>query len=233
MDQAALKRIEPIASKGMRSEVLTQLLDLILKGVVQDGARLVAQKLATQMGVSTTPIREALVQLAEIGVVENIPNCGAVCRKFGPDELREIYVVRRILETEATRMFSVDSYGAVLMPIRDEMQTVHKALPATSGWENEELAKLDGRLHWTIAEGCGNNRLNHEIKRSWFLMGHIRALVREHHKAEFTADTIQHLEIIDALLMNEHDRAAAAMSRHIDRSCEFTVECLFSHQESG
>ena len=233
MDIATLQVIQPIASSGMREEVLTRILDLILRRKIREGGRLVVQKLATQMGVSTTPVREAIVQLAEIGVVENIPNCGAVCRKFGPDELREIYVVRRILEMEATRMFSAESHGEFLIPIRDEMQSVLDALPEATGWENEQLAALDLRLHSIISECCGNNRLKHEIRRSWFLMGQVRSLVREHQRPGPgpAPDTIQHLELIDALLANEHGRAAAVMGRHIDSTCEFAVECLFSNQE--
>jgi DNA-binding GntR family transcriptional regulator len=61
------------------------------------------QRLAELYQVSPTPVREALVELASLGLVDLLPNRGAVVRPFGPQEVREISQVRCVLEVEATR----------------------------------------------------------------------------------------------------------------------------------
>ena len=88
-------------SIGLRDSVAERLLVAVLDGSVQAGDRLVGQRLAAQLGVSATPVREALIELATLGFVELLPNRGAICCEFGPPELRDIFQVRRILETEA------------------------------------------------------------------------------------------------------------------------------------
>lgn len=74
-----------------------------MSGDLQSGQRLVIKELSERFHVSSTPNREALVQLKGIGFVDFAPNCGAVARKFTASEVREICQVRRVLECEATR----------------------------------------------------------------------------------------------------------------------------------
>ena len=230
MDSTALKKLEPIDPKvGIKDNVVTRIIGSIFKGDISENDRLVVQKMATQMGVSTTPIREALVQLAEIGVVELIPNRGAICRKFGAVQLREIFEIRGILEAEAARKFSGQSNSDMLIGMQNDFQTLHERLTDTTTW-NLEAYGLDRKFHGMISEGCGNDRLTHEIFRSWFLMSHIFDLVRNHQNQQARV-TIEHLAIIEALLRNENDYAATAMRQHINSASEYVVDALFPAEE--
>ena len=93
-----------ISDHGLKRQVVTQrLLESVIEGRLEEGTRLRVEHLSEQLGVSVTPIRESLVELAGIGMVELRPNRGAMLRPFGPQQLREIYDLRRILESEATR----------------------------------------------------------------------------------------------------------------------------------
>jgi DNA-binding GntR family transcriptional regulator len=93
-----------ISDHGLKRQVVTQrLLESVIEGRLEEGTRLRVEHLSDQLGVSVTPIRESLVELAGIGMVELRPNRGAMLRPFGPQQLREIYDLRRILESEATR----------------------------------------------------------------------------------------------------------------------------------
>ena len=88
---------------NIREVVVQRILAAVIRGEFPIGHRMVIQNLAEQFGVSATPVREALVELASIGIVENLPNRGAVMREFGVTQIREIYQLRRILEVEAVR----------------------------------------------------------------------------------------------------------------------------------
>src|ERR1041385_1530926 len=89
-------------TRTFRGQIVRQLLESIFTGEIPGGARLVEEELADKLGVSRTPVREALGELAGIGVIQLKPNHGAIVRTFGPQQLQEIYHIRRLLESEAT-----------------------------------------------------------------------------------------------------------------------------------
>ena len=211
---------------GIRVDVVTQIFSSILNGNIQENDRLVAQKLATQMGVSATPIREALAQLAEMGIVNLIPNRGAICRKFGADQIREVFEIRGILEAEAVRKFASRYDYEKLSRVRVKIQLIQANPPDNDDWL-AEAKKLDTGFHLMIARGCGNDRLSHEITRTWSLLNLIHNMV---HVDQIHRDrTIsEHLEIIEALLQNDGEKAAHMMRQHIDSASKYTVDSLFT-----
>ena len=79
------------------------LLGEVFKGTLRAGQRLVIKDLSERFQVSSTPIREALVQLEGIGIIDFVPNSGAVVRQVTTADVREVCQVRRALECEATR----------------------------------------------------------------------------------------------------------------------------------
>src|SRR5262245_19213863 len=89
---------------GLRRQTIVQsLLSDIFLGRIEAGQRLVTQSLADRFGVSHTPIREALISLAGLGIVDLLPNRGAVVRAVTARDIKEICQVRRLLECQATR----------------------------------------------------------------------------------------------------------------------------------
>src|SRR5579864_7767132 len=90
---------------GLRRQTIVEsLLADVFQGRLRTGEHLVTQQLAERFGVSHTPIREALLTLAGIGIVDLLPNRGALVRQVSANEVREVFQVRRILECEATRL---------------------------------------------------------------------------------------------------------------------------------
>src|SRR5712692_3697809 len=89
---------------GLRRQTLAaSLLADVFQGRLRAGEHLVTQELAERFGVSPTPIREALITLAGVGIIDLLPNRGAIVRRVTPHEVREVCQVRRVLECEATR----------------------------------------------------------------------------------------------------------------------------------
>jgi DNA-binding GntR family transcriptional regulator len=87
-----------------RSRIVQELLAQIVQGKIAAGTRLVTQNLEKEFQTSATPIREALAELAGIGIIELLPNRGATVREVTRRDIKEISQVRRALECEAVRL---------------------------------------------------------------------------------------------------------------------------------
>src|SRR5262252_8193748 len=154
-----------------RQTVVESILGEVFQGRLRAGAHLVTQELAERFGVSHTPIREALIALAGIGIIDLVPNRGAVVRRLSAHEVREVCHVRRALECEAAR----SACGRIDLPALHGLATELKRLMAafpngslgTRGGRRlvEQARAVDSRLHDLIAESCGNAFLAKEISR--------------------------------------------------------------------
>lgn len=214
---------QSLPQKALRHSVVASLLTAVFKGQLKAGDWLNVQELAAQFGVSPTPIREALVELAAIGVVEMVHNKGTVVRPFGPEQLREIFQVRRVLETEATRCACGKIESGALERLRDVMiRLLNRKEP---NWSERAMA-ADHELHHLIAERCGSHRLAEEIGRYETLIQCIRDVVGDQSSARHRA-LPEHLRIIQALLEGDAEKAAAAMAFHIQSTATAVQSALF------
>jgi DNA-binding GntR family transcriptional regulator len=222
----AIDQIGPVTRNALRHDVVVKLLDYIFQGVLPTGTQLVIRKLAVQMGVSATPIREALVELESIGVVQFVHNRGAIVKPFDSQQIREIYHLRRILESEAARC----ACGRIDPKDLQELKLNMRKLLEASGEENaawsEQAMAMDRHLHQMIASHCGDTRLADEINRYNSLVQTIREIVGNRRRLQQFA-LEEHLPIIDALLVLDAEGAAAAMARHINHTVESVVAVMF------
>lgn len=231
MSSEPTQAFEPVTrGGGLPSVVVSRVIAAVLEGKLTEGDRLVAQKLAGQLGVSATPVREALVSLADIGIVQLLPNRGAVCRPFGPRQLREIYQVRRILEAEAVRCACDQLDEAELTELRRAMAALLERDHVDAAW-SERAMELDRQLHELVYTHCGSERLQHEITRYDTLMHGIRQHVGNRLDVQRRA-VGEHLKILDALLERNPARAAQRMADHI-RATGRDVERLMFAERSG
>lgn len=214
---------------NIREIVVQRILASVIGGEFPVGHRMVIQNLAEQFGVSATPVREALVELASIGIVENLPNRGAVMREFGVVQIREIYQLRRILEVEAVRSACGNIEPRLLSDLANET-TVIKKETRDKNW-SQKAVDLDIRLHSLIAEHCRSTRLQDELCRYNVLIQAIREVVGNESETQETALT-DHVEIIHALQSNECDKAAKTMDQHI-RSSAILVENLMQERQQN
>jgi DNA-binding GntR family transcriptional regulator len=202
-----------------RQAVVETLLAEVFQGRVRAGEHLVMQDLSDRLGVSPTPIREALVSLAGIGIVELLPNRGAVVRRFTANDIRELCQVRRALECEATRLACGRIDLAELDNLAAEFRRMRTARRLNVKFI-EKARRLDSRLHDLIAESCGNRFLAQELGRLKLLFRAIRDVAWERQRANAdyrrcADEASEHLAIVEALLANDPREASRAMARHI------------------
>ena len=224
---------DSISRQGLRDQVAQRLLNEVFDGRLPSGTRLIVQRLAERFEVSPTPIREALVELAGLGIVELLPNRGAVVRPFGAEEVRQISQVRRVLEAEACRTACGKIEPARLSDVRSELKKLQK-MQRSNEWDRSARA-ADSRLHLLIADACGNPRLAYEIKRYLSLFRSMRNIshVRDSwNNYQRSNDVPDHLKIVEALVKGNSEAASAAMDSHIRTITKVLVEIVFARPEA-
>jgi len=214
---------------NIREVVVQRILAAVIRGDFAIGHRMVIQNLAEQFGVSATPVREALVELASIGIVENLPNRGAVMREFGVAQIREIYQLRRILEVEAVRTACGKIEPRLLSELANQFALIAKE-PRDTNWSQKAMS-LDIRLHNLIAENCGSLRLQDELRRYNTLVQAIREVVDNESQAQEIALS-DHAEIINALQANDCDKAALEMEQHIRNTASLVEKLMLERLQN-
>jgi DNA-binding GntR family transcriptional regulator len=214
----------PLGRGALRHEVAKRLLASIYRGELPAQTRLVVQKLAEQFGISATPVREALLELGVVGIVELLHNRGAVVKPFGPEQLRDIYHLRRILESEATRC-ACGRIDRVALE-RSEQEMLRLLRDNTEPNWSATVMESDLRFHTLIADHCENPRLRDEIDRYSALIEVVRETVGNERDVQFHGLS-EHIAVIRELLANQPESAAVEMARHIDSTSRTICDIMF------
>jgi DNA-binding GntR family transcriptional regulator len=220
------------ADHGLRRQAIVQsLLGDVFQGRLRAGQHLVTQVLAERFGVSHTPIREALITLAGVGIIDLLPNRGAIVRAVTPRDVREICQVRRILECQATRSACGRIDLSELARLADDLRALI-ARPADAIAEFiAEARRLDTRLHELVANSCGNVFLAKELGRLKILFRAFRDTSYLYHQANndyrrFADEAREHLAVVEALLAGDSKAAVRAMALHIRTGVRYWTRAM-------
>ncbi len=219
---------------GLRRHTIVQsLLSDVFQGRLRSGEHLVTQELAERFGVSHTPIREALIALAGIGVIELLPNRGAIVRRLTTQEVREVCQVRRVLECEAVRTACGRIDLPALHALADDLRRFKSAATKSKACFIDEARALDTRLHDLIAASCNNTFLANELSRLKILFRGFRDVmyIRDESRNDYhrlAEEGRDHLAIIEALLAGNRREAVRAMARHIRSAVRYWSRALVS-----
>jgi DNA-binding GntR family transcriptional regulator len=224
---------EHIARGRLRDQVMSRILAAVFQGQFRSGQRLIVQQLSERYQVSTTPVREALLELAGLGVVELLPNRGAIVRPFGPREVREISQIRRVLEVEAVRCACGRIPAEELLAIDRELKRLEAMSPSPS-WAQDARA-ADTTLHGMIAAWCDSSRLKAEIDRYRTLWRTLRNVSQqrdlETNYTHIPGALAEHRAIVRALRESDPEQAARSMDRHIHTAARWLEQVLFSEPD--
>jgi DNA-binding GntR family transcriptional regulator len=214
--------------KGSRPvEILERLRGLILTGEYGPEERLIEEQLAQRLGVSRTPVRQALTMLEAEGLVEIAPNRGATVCSFSIEDVWDIYDLRAVLEGHAARRATGRIEGGEL----ERMRKLAREMEGLAGRfdDHEEeirvLVALNQEFHGTIVEASRNRRLQRLINRTveiplmfkaffWYTP-HERAISNQYHR-----------RILEALEKGDADRAEIIMREHVYEGRNFVIRAL-------
>jgi DNA-binding GntR family transcriptional regulator len=206
------------------------LLSDVFSGRVRAGDHLVTQDLADRFKVSHTPVREALIALSGMGIIDLLPNRGAVVRRVSRQEVKEVCQVRRIMECEATRL----ACGRIALAELDELAGELRRMIEIRNPGPSFIPKaraIDTRLHDLIADSCGNAFLAHEIGRLKTLFRAFRDVAWERDESRndyrrLAQESGEHLAIVEALRAGDAKEARLAMARHIRSGIKYWSRAL-------
>ena len=217
----AKQTASPTRNHGiLRQNIQEALISDIFVGKIKAGQQLFTQELAIRFGVSHTPIREALIALAAIGLIDLVPNRTAVVRGVTPREVREVLQVRRALECEAVRLTCGRIPSRTLENLSQKFKKLLEAKQTRPARLAERARALDTQLHDLISDSCGNRLLSSELNRLKILFRAFRDASwseyearNDYHRIKTEAE--EHREIVESLLAGNRSAAAKAMSRHL------------------
>ena len=210
----------------LRDVVFNTLRQAILKGELEPGERLMEIQLADRLGVSRTPIREAIRKLELDGLVLMIPRKGAEVARISEKSLREVLEVRRSLEELATELACQRMNANALQELEDAQESFQNAIREG---DLMMIAEADEHYHDIIYRGTSNSRLVQILNNLQEQMYRYRL--------EYIKDTakhqilvVEHDHILRALKERRVAEAKAAIREHIDNQ-EITVSRNIKEQQ--
>lgn len=206
----------------LRDVVFNTLRQAILKGELKPGERLMEIQLANKLGVSRTPIREAIRKLELEGLVLMIPRKGAEVADITEKSLRDVLEVRKALEELAVQL-------ACEKITREEIRELEKAgeefKKVLKSKDVTEIAEADVRFHDVIYMATDNQKLIQLLNNLSEQMYRYRV---EYLKEEgvFGQLTAEHDEIIKQITKREKENAAKIVCQHIDNQVETVINVI-------
>ncbi len=222
-----LVAVAPILRGSLHDEVAARVRDMIVDGRLVPGAAIPELTLAAQLGVSRTPLREALKVLASEGLVELLPGRGAVVKVFTAKDAQDMLQVMATLEEMAGRAACAAS-DATLAPIfalHDKMREHYRRR------ERREYFALNQDIHNGIIEASGNATLVlvHKILR--MRMRRLRYKGNDT-KENWAAAMAEHDAIVEALRARDAQRTGLLLRRHLENTWP-RILSLFSSLDQG
>jgi DNA-binding GntR family transcriptional regulator len=202
---APLKKAAPL-----RQQVYDTLEGLIIYGELSPGQHLVESDLASRLGVSRIPVREALQLLHRDGWVDLRPRQGAFVHQPTVREVDEVFRVRTLLEVESTKMAAENVQDETIQMLEATLKAGTEALRVG---DESDLVKLNSEFHGQVTSMAGNQVLAQILHR---LDKRIRWYFAPVVKARGANSWAEHAEIIEALKAKDPERAAEAMRKHAE-----------------
>ncbi|MEZ5664732.1 MAG: GntR family transcriptional regulator [Burkholderiaceae bacterium] len=198
----------------METSSTRQIVESLTKAIVEHrlhpGTKLAEQKLADHFGVSRTLVRQALFQLAQNRLIRLEPARGAFVAAPSVDEARQVFAVRRMLETEMTRAFVRQVTPAKVKALREHVAQEKQAV------ENQDVpgrTELLGDFHVRMAELMGNEVLAELLRELISRCALITLMYQSTNAAEHSNE--EHAEIVKALAARDEELAVRLMDEHL------------------
>lgn len=199
---------------SLHSYVFNYIRDAILNGRYKPGDALVETKLAEELGVSRTPIREAIRQLELEGLVISIPNKGVVVSGVSQKDIDDIYTIRSMLEGLAARWAAQRIDEQALKELEEIVELMDYY---TRKNDFDQLTQLDTRFHGVIYDACDSKVLKHMLDN---LLRYVERARRGSLKVPMRARLSfhEHRSIFEAIMKRDAAEAERLMAEHISRA---------------
>lgn len=206
MDSDSKTPATEVAYTAIRARIMT--------GALADGERLKEQALASEMGLSRTPVREAITRLIHEGFVERGEGYSTRVAHFPDDEMDQIFEIRRRLESYAAER-AAERATAAQIDTLDALTTQMEALsPPQTDAEYERISALNAEFHRVIGEAADSPRLRAVLAMA-VDVGIVARTYRSYSADDLVRSARHHRELVAAIRCRSADWAGHVMSSHV------------------
>ncbi len=214
MTQQTTDHVEPIHKRTLHDEVLPRVRDMIIEGMLEAGTRINETELGLRLGVSRTPLREAIKTLAGEGLIELVTSKGAVVRRFTRNDVANMLETIKLFEMSAARAACANATDVEIKALAK----LHKTMLQEYKKRNRlEYYKLNQEIHSELVRLGGNpviadlhGMIQSRLKR-------IRYLGNQE-PAKWAGALAEHEEMMRALTKRDGNALAEVMGRHMDQT---------------
>lgn len=205
---------------SLRGRVFHKLREDILSGRYEEHEELKEVTIGEEMGVSRTPVREAFRQLELEGLIQIIPNKGAYVTGITEKDVKDIYMIRSLLEGLCARWATEHITNEQL----EEMEeNVYLAKFHAGKGHMEQLAELDNRFHDIMYEACNSKMLEHQLRNFHeYVLRVRRNTLSSANRGK--ASNEEHEQIMEAIKAKDADNAEKLANMHIINAYENMVQ---------
>ena len=214
--------VEETDSRLLREVAYDRLQDVIRNANLQPGDPLSENRLSKALGISRTPVREALQQLAQEGMIQIIPGRAITVAAPSMQDVLDALHVRELLEPEVVRLAA----EALPSDEREALQEITKEMEiAARGRDRANWSKIDIKWHEILCDFCPNKLLGQIVLQSRNRMHNKGS--DDHVTDQYLIDgTLEHKEIVDAILARDGELAERLLLEHIRQVRENTFKRL-------
>jgi len=211
--------------------VIKQLREMLIEGAIRPETHLHEAALAEKMGVSRTPVRDALRVLANENLLNYSPNRGYTVKTFGLQDILDAYDVRGVLEAMACRVCAERGLSAATASALQDIIEQSTALMQSAEWDTtrqQAWRKLNSDFHFAIANETGNQHLVRIADQMRRQPGSVDPRLEPQNSVFQSIYTFErarqshaeHCEIVDAIVQRQGARAESLMREHVFRNRE-------------
>jgi DNA-binding GntR family transcriptional regulator len=209
-----------IENRSLRDRVLDAVREAIITGEFKPGQPLIETDLATSLGVSRAPLREALQILSTEGLAETVPYHGTTVRRLTKTDIEELYSLRSVLETFAIRRMIEQRNPEHVARLRKCFEDM---LAAAETGDLKQVNQIDREFHDTLIELSGHSLLITSWNVVSMRVRQVMALLNRRN-SNLKKIAYNHVPIIDAIEAQEIDKAVELIEKHVAASGELIAE---------
>jgi DNA-binding GntR family transcriptional regulator len=205
-------KTKPRVVENLSTRVYDEIKDLILCNEILPGQKLHHQQLSERLGVSRTPVREALTRLVQEGYVSFLPNRGFTCKEIRMQEAEELYELREALEAFTVERAIANLTDSALRGLRAKIN--YYGRDVQNRFTRERLV-YDQDVHLAIAELAGNETLKNTLSHVFERIVLKRRTDGLYDPARGTAAHQEHLLLLEAMERRDPAEAVTILRKHI------------------
>ena len=195
--------------------VTASLREAILNGYFEPGEKLDQDLVAEELAVSRTPVREALRRLESEGFIEVRPHYGAFIAEVSPQDIREVYEVRKLLESEVVRQVT----PVIPEPVLDELErSLAETQALFDAGDSAKHFESDVYFHETIVNFVENRLLKEILDSLTNRVSMVRRFAQSKPGPHLTESFKEHRAILQAIQQRDPEQAAELMRVHLEGS---------------